>query len=231
MNIQLKVSTSSEIIENAFRETVDEENFFLIESRLHDFGFRGCTCVEQSVIGGTAHLLNFTGSDTMSAAFYAQFHLNNGKPVASSIPATEHSVMTAWPDERLDIFSYRFLLNYDRSAMKNMIDKFGGGIFATVMDSYDYSRALNEIVPTLVADHQKKGGLWVLRPDSGDPVEAVMMALEAAEKAFGVQVNSKGFKVIKGCAVIQGDGINKDVVVKILQVVSFIPYALFFFCL
>lgn len=44
----------------------------LVGSRLHDFGFRGCTCVEQSVLGGVAHLLNFDGSDTLSAAYYAQ---------------------------------------------------------------------------------------------------------------------------------------------------------------
>jgi len=28
--------------------------------------------VEQSVLGGVAHLLNFDGSDTLSAAYYAQ---------------------------------------------------------------------------------------------------------------------------------------------------------------
>ncbi|KAJ1466903.1 hypothetical protein T484DRAFT_1860348 [Baffinella frigidus] len=31
---------------------------------------------------------------------HAQFHLNGGRPVGSSIPATEHSVMTAWPSEK-----------------------------------------------------------------------------------------------------------------------------------
>jgi hypothetical protein len=41
-------------------------------------------------VGGCAHLLNFDGTDTMSAAYYAQFVLNNGKPVGQSIPATEH---------------------------------------------------------------------------------------------------------------------------------------------
>ena len=41
-------------------------------SRLHDFGCRGCTCAEQTVLGGVAHLLNFDGTDTMSAAYYAQ---------------------------------------------------------------------------------------------------------------------------------------------------------------
>lgn len=36
----------------------------------------------------------------MSASYYAQFHLNEGKPIAQSIPATEHSVMTCWPTEK-----------------------------------------------------------------------------------------------------------------------------------
>ena len=43
----------------------------------------------------------------------------------------------------------------------------------------------------------------MLRPDSGDPVEAVLMGLDAAEKAFGVDVNGKGFKVTRGVGVIQ----------------------------
>lgn len=103
----------------------------LLASRLHDFGFRGCTTLEQSVLGGCAHLLNFDGTDTMSAAYYAQFHLNGGRPVGMSIPATEHSVMTCWPDERTAIF--------------NMIEHFGTGAFATVMDSYDYGAALEQV--------------------------------------------------------------------------------------
>ncbi len=37
----------------------------------------------------------------MSAAYYVQFKLNNGKPVATSIPATEHSVMTAHKKEKV----------------------------------------------------------------------------------------------------------------------------------
>ena len=53
--------------------------------------------MEQSVLGGAAHLLSFDGTDTLSAAYYVQFALNGGRPVGVSIPATEHSVMTAWP--------------------------------------------------------------------------------------------------------------------------------------
>ncbi|GBF95014.1 nicotinate phosphoribosyltransferase [Raphidocelis subcapitata] len=179
----------------------------LLASRLHDFGFRGCTSVEQSVIGGCAHLLNFEGTDTMSAAYYAQargaplfglspFHLNGGRPVASSIPATEHSVMTAWPNEA--------------AAISNMVEKFGTGVFACVMDSYDYAAALAEVAA---------GGYMVLRPDSGDPVEVVLMALRAADSVFGSTVNSKGFKELKGVGVIQGDGINLATIKDILSAV------------
>ena len=56
-----------------------------------------------------------------SACWYAQNHLNGGRPVGESIPATEHSVMTSWRSER--------------EAIQNMIDKFGkqGAVFACVM--------------------------------------------------------------------------------------------------
>ncbi len=46
--------------------------------------------------------------------------------------------------------------------------------------------------------HKKKGGLWIFRPDSGDPVEAIMMALVAGENAFGATKNKKGYKVLNG---------------------------------
>lgn len=62
-----------DVIEAGFARSADGgAGHPLVSSRLHDFGFRGCTCVEQSVIGGAAHLLNFDGSDTMSAAYYVQ---------------------------------------------------------------------------------------------------------------------------------------------------------------
>jgi len=151
-------------------------------------------------------LINFGGSDTMSAAYYAQFNLNNGKPVATSVPATEHSVMTSWPNE-ID-------------AINNMIKHFGTGVFACVMDSYDYANALNVVLPTIAQAKTKAGGWMVCRPDSGDPVEAVIMGIEACAKVFGVEFNKKGYKVIKGASVIQGDGISIHEIKKILAAVD-----------
>jgi hypothetical protein len=71
-------------------------------------------------------------------------------------------------------------------------------VFATVLDSYDYERCLDKIVPLFAASAKKKGGLWVFRPDSGEPVDSIMSALHAGEKAFGTTKNKKGFKVING---------------------------------
>lgn len=77
------------------------------------------------------------------------------------------------------------------------------------------------MLPSVAQQKLEKGGMLVLRPDSGDPVQAVLMALEAAEKVFGVTVNSKGFKVPKGCSVIYGDGVSyavmKDVLAAMLN--------------
>jgi nicotinamide phosphoribosyltransferase len=46
-----------------------------------------------------------------------------------------------------------------------------------------------------------------------------VQALRALDKVFGSSTNAKGFKVIKGAGVIQGDGINVATIGKILQAV------------
>jgi len=54
---------------------------------------------------------------------------------ACACACVQHSVMTAWPNEE--------------EAIRNQIKHFGAGPFATVMDSYDYDRALDEVLPTV----------------------------------------------------------------------------------
>ena len=149
---------------DSYKRTVDSNGQWSLDSRLHDFGFRGCTSVEQSIIGGTAHLLNFSGTDTLSAAYYAQFYLNNGNPVGYSIPATEHSIMTAHINEK--------------EAMTQLLELYGSGVCACVMDSYDYTNALESVLPSVASLKTNKGGFLVLRPDSGDPIQVVVQALK-----------------------------------------------------
>eukprot|EP00891_Asterochloris_glomerata_P006642 jgi/Astpho2/6642/Aster-x1389 len=159
-----------------------------------------------------------TSVDVDKASGPDGFYLNGGHPVAMSIPATEHSVMTSWRTEQ--------------AAMENMMEQFGTGLYAIVMDSYDYAEALSSLLPAVAEKKLDKGGFLVLRPDSGspakfgmaplvpsNPVEVVLMALEAAVKVFGADTNSKGFLVPRGCGVIQGDGIGLKIIAEILEAV------------
>ncbi|CAG8582576.1 4392_t:CDS:2, partial [Scutellospora calospora] len=191
-----------DIIEKAYSDTVDEEDYGSLESRLYECGFRGCTSLEQSIIGGSAHLINFTRSATMSACYYVQFKLNNGKPIGISIPGTEHS-----------------------DAILRIIDRFGSGTFACVLDSFDYANALNNILPSIATQKLEKGGFMVLRPDSGDPVEVALMALRAAEKVFGCDTNKKGYKILRGCSVVQGDSVTIENMKNILNAVKGAGYS------
>jgi nicotinamide phosphoribosyltransferase len=64
-----------------------------------------------------------------------------------------------------------------QEAILKLIDRFGEGVFACVMDSYDYVRALQEVLPSIADAKLAKGGVMILRPDSGDSVETVLQAL------------------------------------------------------
>ena len=166
-----------------------DDRKFLVPSRLHDFGFRGCTCAEQSVIGGCAHLLSFEGSDTMSAAYYAQFVLNGGKAVASSIPATEHSVMMSWETEK--------------EAIENMIEVYGDGSSLA-----SWTRTTTPAPWTRSASVASKknargdGGYMVLRPDSGDPVEVALIGPARRREGLWQRGQLKG---VQGDQGLRGD--------------------------
>jgi nicotinic acid phosphoribosyltransferase len=132
-----------------------EHHYIFLDFSLHDFGFRGASSIETSTIGGMAHLLNFKGTDTLSAAYYAQYKYNNGEPVGESIAASEHSVMTSYKKE-FDAF-YQILKNFaggreeERDTPSNIeVIKYYKPPFAVVMDSYDYENALiNVFAPAI----------------------------------------------------------------------------------
>ncbi len=62
--------------------------------------------------------------------------------------------------------------------MEQLLSEFGSGFCACVMDSYDYTAALTELLPAVKALKLSRGGFLVLRPDSGDPVDTVLEALQ-----------------------------------------------------
>jgi nicotinamide phosphoribosyltransferase len=96
-----------------------------------------------------------------------------------------------------------------------------------VSDSYDIYTAIREHWGKTLRDEViASGGTLVVRPDSGDPVEVVNQCLVLLDEAFGHTVNSKGYKVLNHVRVIQGDGINPESLLAILERVASAGYAI-----
>lgn len=166
--------------------------------KLHDFGSRGASSFESAALGGMAHLVNFMGTDTLSAIVAARRYYQ--EPMAGfSIPAAEHSTITSWGRDG------------EQAAYANMLKQFSGQgkLVAVVSDSYDLWNAIDNLWGTELRDAvMNSGGTLVIRPDSGDPVQIVSTTIEKLMAKFGFRTNSKGYKVLPDCVrVIQGDGI------------------------
>lgn len=198
------------IIQQALAKSAD--NCDSLTFKLHDFGARGASSMETVALGSLAHLVNFSGTDSMSALVAASrwYGMETQMP-AFSIPAAEHSTMTAWGREG------------EADAFANMIKQFAGEgkAFSVVSDSYDLWNAIDNIWgDELKAQIENMGGTLVIRPDSGDPCKVVREVLERLANKFGTQLNQKGYKVLPDCVrVIQGDGINANSIGKILDTI------------
>jgi len=131
-----------------------------------------------------------------------------GEPMAGfSIPAAEHSTITAWGRDR------------EAEAMRNMLLQFPDGWISVVSDSFDIFRACSEIWGRQLKDLVlQRPGTVVVRPDSGDPPRVVVKVLDLLGEAFGYSRNAKGFKVLDPhVRIIQGDGVDRDMLPKILE--------------
>ena len=198
------------IIRDALEKSADNSDSLVF--RLHDFGSRGASSHESVALGSLAHLVNFAGTDSMAALVAASrwYQMTDDIP-AFSIPAAEHSTMTAWGREG------------ETEAFANMIEQFGGDgkAFSVVSDSYDLWNAIDNIWGnTLKEEVKNMGGTLVIRPDSGEPTKVVREALERLAVKFGTTINSKGYKVLPDYVrIIQGDGISPQSLGKIIDAV------------
>jgi len=205
------VATLSWQVKQSIRQSLDvtcDNPTAELPFKLHDFGARGVSSHESAALGGMAHLVNFMGGDTVVALLAARKYY--GADMAGfSIPAAEHSTITAWGREG------------EADAYANMLQQFGqaGKLLAVVSDSYDIYQAVSEIWgKQLRTQVESSGATVVIRPDSGVPEEIVPEVLERLYAEFGGRVNSKGYKVLSDCVrVIQGDGVDVDSIGVILQ--------------
>jgi nicotinamide phosphoribosyltransferase len=192
------------VIRKALADTADSLDG--LGFKLHDFGARGVSSYESAGIGGTAHLVNFLGTDNVPALMFARKYYDEHM-AGFSIPAAEHSTITSWGK------------THEIDAYDNMIKQFAksGSIVAVVSDSYDLWNAITNIWGTALKQKViDSGATIVIRPDSGNPADVVVRAAILLDEKFGSVVNSKGYKVLNNVRIIQGDGINEQSIKDIL---------------
>lgn len=197
---------AKKIIKTYLDQTADDSEAEL-PSKLHDFGARGASSHESAAIGGMAHLVNFTGSDTVEGVILAN-KVYKCDMAAFSIPAAEHSTITAWGKEN-EVEAYR-----------NMLKQFAkpNSLMAVVSDSYDIYNAVENIWgEELRQEVVDSGATIVIRPDSGHPPEIVSKVVKILDEKFGSTENSRGYRVLDNVRVIQGDGVDLDMIHEILD--------------
>lgn len=175
---------------------------------LHDFGFRGVSSFESSGVGGMAHLVNFYGTDTLSALSFAETYYG-AKTTGFSVPASEHSVMTqCGRDEEYEVIKY-------------IIEQYPSGILSLVLDSYNIYNAVTYLGTVLKEIVLERHGKIVVRPDSGNPPTVSLKLLNLLEEYFGCTVNGKGYKVLNPkVGIIYGDGLDPEMINSILKLIT-----------
>lgn len=142
----------------------------------HDFSYRGMGGEDTAILSAMAHLTSFVGSDTVPAYTNIQYYYDTGlndwqnfshdgswynNIVATSVPATEHSVQCAhYNGEDIEYLDY-------------ILEKFPTGIVSIVCDGYDFWKFITEILPQRKEQILARNGKLVVRPDSGDPVDII----------------------------------------------------------
>ncbi|WP_420224474.1 nicotinate phosphoribosyltransferase [Pigmentiphaga litoralis] len=140
-----------------------------VDWQAHDFSARGLSGPEDSMRASFAHLVSFTGTDTVAAIDYAEAYYGadaDKELIGGSVPATEHSVMSM--GGQLDeLATFRRLVT----------EVYPSGIVSIVSDTWDFWQVITEYALMLKAEilERRPNALGqakvVFRPDSGDPVK------------------------------------------------------------
>lgn len=201
-------------------ESMDDVSLYRF--KLVDFGARGGSSYESVNLAGSAHLINFEASDTLSCHRMIRKYYNKTGFISSSVPASEHSTITSWG--RLN----------ELKAYRNMLKLFSDNnspykkpILACVSDSYDIINAIEHIWgEQLIGEIRSSDTIIAVRPDSFVPLAMVVMTLEKLGEKFGFTINSKGYKVLNNVRVVQGDGVNYESIKEICQYMKMAKWSL-----
>lgn len=170
------------IAEKYAAETCDNNGH--IPWQMHDFSLRGLSGMNDGAFNNIGHLACFKGTDSFPAVYTAYRVYGEGMEVSdigNSVPATEHSVMTAnIAVKGKEIFDLgygdtdgqRYVAERETFHML-MAEKYPTGILSLVSDSYNYFRTIGTIAAELKQTIMERAGKLVFRPDSGNPFHIV----------------------------------------------------------
>lgn len=183
---------------------------------LHDFGYRGASSHESAAIGGCAHLINSVGTDTVPGMLCAtEYYFAEKENLAFSVPATEHSVMTALGREG------------EGKVLDQLLDEYPTGILSVVADSYNIYDFVRSLGTTYKERILARDGKFVVRPDSTTPTHPTPEALTSWIAGqlwhdFGGKANAKGYRVLDPkIGILWGDGIDPSGIDRILKELAF----------
>jgi len=183
----------------------------------HNFGDRSMSSVESASIAGFAHNCVFLGTDNFHSLKFCKDYYNSDIS-AFSVFATEHSTTT----------SQAQLVGEIEFVKQMLIENKDAPIVSFVADSYDVFKFTDEVtkidgdVRKIIESRNQK---FVIRPDSGDPIEVLTKMFDIMERnrVFDKKINGK--KLSSKYGVLWGDGIDINVIDKILKVFTEKGYA------
>jgi nicotinamide phosphoribosyltransferase len=188
----------------------------------HDFSFRGQTSIGAAEASGAGHLTSFLGTDSIpSIDWIRRYYPGENGLIAGSVPATEHSVMTAGGQAG------------ERETFERLLSIYPSGILSVVSDTWDLWSVLETILPTLRERILARDGKLVIRPDSGNPVDILCGTvrelgqgatapergvIETLWDVFGGTVTAQGYKVLDPhIGAIYGDSITLERAAAIIE--------------
>lgn len=142
----------------------------------HDFSYRGMEGTDAAAASSAAHLLSFVGTDTLPSIrfvekFYTSMNPETGlstdvnapsERIASSVMATEHSVMMADGEEG------------EFGTYERLIDQYPTGTLAIVSDTWNIWRVIHKYASVLKDKIVARDGRLMVRPDCYDDETSIL---------------------------------------------------------
>lgn len=196
---------------------------------LGNFDYRGDQGSDAALKAASGWLLSFANTATVMAIPYMETMYNcncENEIIGRGANSTEHFVMCS--NSTFDIENNK---NYEfedidpkreRIFLKKLLTEIcPKESFSCVCDSYDYWNVVENILPTLKKEILEHNGTFLVRGDSGNPIEIVTKTVFKLWDIFGGTINSKGYKVLNPhVKAIYGDSIQIETANKIYEILE-----------